>query len=96
MALKLEVTHKGITCEYWKIVDLSHDFMNDQTRCVLALYMNEDTRQANVLNTLESRLFAFDGILDRDQTYAQIKEPIYEDNMGEQVNINPFVDAEDC
>lgn len=101
MALKLEQAFHGIPCEYWKITCIQLCVKSSKTRVELALYKDEDVREASVNNLVDKRLFIFDG-LDSDlaSLYTKIKLPIYE-TIGEppdqeQVQVNPFVDAEDC
>lgn len=100
MALELEVTFKGVSCNYWKITKDYQNFAEDTTRVELSLYESESARTASVTNTLDKRQFKFSGTgHTRAELYTKIKEPVYE-TIGEppdqeQVQINPFVDAED-
>jgi len=93
MALKLTTEYKGLTAEYWKILKADHDFSSGKVVVRLALYKDQTTRNADINNFIDIKAFVFDnGDTIREDLYAKIKES----KIVDEVETNPFVNAEDC
>lgn len=56
MALKLNKIVNGVTCEYWKVVEIIGDAYSDSTRVVVASYVNEEVRRQSVNNIIGNPL----------------------------------------
>lgn len=112
MALKLLENYKGISAEYWKILDFSYNARNNTTSVNLALYFSEETRKEGKENFLKMEHFYFEGELKREDIYTKIKESkleeieqpeVIDEETGEALPIekkyketNKFLLAEDC
>ncbi len=104
MALKLQVTlPSGVVAEYWRLGRLTADRMKNKMEARLDLYINKATRDAGNQLIQSKTIFADtnpDGVDTNyiSAAYDTIKRPVYEvdEDTGEQVQVNPFVNAEDC
>jgi len=93
MALKLQTNFKGITAEYWKILKADTGFIEGKTLVRLGLYKDKTAREANTANFIDVKAFIYDIVeATRAELYAKIKEPV----IVNEVNTNPFTNAEDC
>lgn len=93
MALQKETSWKGVTANYWKIISASSDFRTNKTTVLLGLYNSKTSRDADVNNFLERKVFEFSGVdLTREQEYVLIKES----NIVDEVETNWFADATNC
>lgn len=73
MAIILRRECKGTLCDYWKILNTSYDAITNQTNVILALYINQNAREAGTNNYLDQTTFTFEGELDREGSYLAIK-----------------------
>lgn len=75
MALIKTKISKGISCEYWGLVDYRINKIENNTYCTLGLFQNHDTRLADIAaNCFEQIPMAFEGLLSEADCYAKIKE----------------------
>jgi len=75
MALQLTENYKGVSANYWKITDVEHRVKENRVIVLLSLYLDQQTRQADVENYLKSDELSFDGLdYTRADLYAKIKQ----------------------
>ena len=62
MALQKNEDFSGITCNYWKILKLTPDYVEGQTSAILGLYKDADTRNADINNIVKEVKIWADGV----------------------------------
>ena len=99
MALQLDFEHQGETANYWKIMNTKHDYVDKTSRVLLALFRSAETRAASPAYELHVEMkrvtWIGDTVPDRAAQYVAIKLPVYFEKNGEEVQMNPFFEAED-
>lgn len=75
MAIKKTITIKGVDFEYWKIIQLVNNAVENTTSVVLAGYKSQEVREESVGNFVQETLrsYVYGGELDKAQAYAEIK-----------------------
>lgn len=74
MALQLNKTYKGFTCNYWKILTMTSDNINTHTIIRIGLYKDSTARQSSVDNFLEAQAYNMDGVdKTRSDAYTYLK-----------------------
>lgn len=74
MALQKDADYSGITCNYWKILNLSVDYVDGVTTALLGLYKDADTRTSDVSNIVTTHHVWASGLFEtRDSMYPQCK-----------------------
>ena len=74
MALRKKTNFKGIDAEYWKIFSIGFNAFENITTISMGLYLNLETRNENINNFLDVKIFSFQGEYTRPQAYEKIKE----------------------
>ena len=109
MALKLQETAKGISCEYWRIITNIVDYDLNKTRSIIGLYVDQTQRKADVKGFLKREVKELDVVdVDRKAIYAKWKESklvqktddkgnavIGDDGYPVMVESNKFAQAKD-
>ena len=94
MAMEKEIDYFGVKAKYWKIIESQNNYVTNQTRGMLGLYLNKEARTESAGNILKRIPFQVNGTdLTREALYAQIKLS-KKDKIGKETNI--FADAVDC
>lgn len=78
MALKKTTKFKGINAEYWKIFSIGFNALENKTQISMGLYLDQDARNGNVNNFLDTRTFAYSGEYNRVEAYQKIKASVLE------------------
>jgi hypothetical protein len=75
MALLLEKNYKGITANYWKIIDVHFDCLSNLTNATMGLYKDQEAREADPINNiLETTAVQYDGVdFTRADLYPKVK-----------------------
>lgn len=73
MALKLKTNYKGASAEYWKILSLNFNALENRTTVMLGLYINKDVRDSNAENFLVREPIILEGEFTRETAYPTIK-----------------------
>lgn len=93
MALKLATNYKGVSADYWTLTNIQSLKKTNVTLAVLSLYVSKQTRDDNIDNELDSKVFTFSEMdLTRVDIYAKIKES----KLIDSIETNEFVTAIDC
>ncbi len=103
MALKLKITlPTGVEAEYWRLGLLTADRVRGVMIARLDLYITKEARDngmAPVKSQTMRSTVRIDGVEENyvTEAYRKIKEPVFveDEDSGEEVQVNPFVVAED-
>lgn len=79
MSLKLQKTVRGITCEYWKLIQTQTDYANDTTRSILGLYIDREHRDRDIKGFQDRKAMEMDNTEIEAETQKildEMKEPI--------------------
>ena len=104
MALIKETEVKGITCDYWKIINIKTNVLDNNTQVTLAVYPSSTVRDADDNNYQDMRQAFVDGVDKiRSELYVLVKAQedlrdtgeVNEDGEPIMENINFFADATD-
>ena len=58
MALIKEVTYKGITADYWKILSTPIDFVTGIAECIVGLYQDDASRLLDANNFIQAKRYS--------------------------------------
>jgi len=74
MALQKDENFNGITCNYWKILNLTTDYLNETTTALLGLYKDSSTRSDDIDNVVDTIKIVASGINEsRADMYPECK-----------------------
>ena len=74
MALNKNINYNGITLDYHKITDVIQDFKNGKCVVVVASYIDQNARIADINSMFKTAQYAIDiPDLTRAQMYEQLK-----------------------
>lgn len=98
MALKKDITYKGITLSYWVITNMHWEKIPNITSVTVKGYKDKETREANIENSIEelTQYYIIEGNLTREEIYYVLKTQPVQYIDRDKAPVIPFENAEDC